>query len=183
MKYYLEAITKDDRKLIIRSGKKEDAKEFYDFFIKTHIETDFNITYPEEASFTVDDEANYLERKENSETDVELVAILEGKIVGNCSVAIISNRYKLKHRAEYGVSILKDYWGIGIGGILTKVSIDIAKKEGYEQLELSCMGDNFKAINLYKKFGFKEFGRNKKGFKSKYTGYQEMVLMALDLKD
>ena len=38
-----------------------------------------------------------------------------------------------------------------------------------------------KAIALYKKFGFKESGRNPRGFCSRYTGWQELIYMLLEL--
>ena len=59
--------------------------------------------------------------------------------------------------------------------------IRIAKEAGYEQLELDAVADNKKAISLYEKAGFVEFGRNPKGFKSKFSGYQELVYMRLEL--
>ena len=56
-----------------------------------------------------------------------------------------------------------------------------ARKAGYTQLELDVVADNASALALYKKFGFVEYGRNPKGFRSRNTGYQELVLMRLAL--
>lgn len=47
------------------------------------------------------------------------------------------------------------------------------------QLELNAVADNTAAIELYKKFGFSEFGRNPKGFRSRTVGWQQVVLMRL----
>ena len=55
------------------------------------------------------------------------------------------------------------------------------KKHGYEQLELEVVAENTSAVALYKKAGFVEFGRNPKGFKSRISGYQELVSMRLEL--
>ena len=52
---------------------------------------------------------------------------------------------------------------------------------GYEQLELDVVSENKRAIALYESLGFVEYGRNPRGFKSKYTGYQELVYMRLEL--
>lgn len=38
------------------------------------------------------------------------------------------------------------------------------------------------ALLLYKKFGFVEYGRNLRGFLSCNLGYQELILMRLELK-
>lgn len=40
------------------------------------------------------------------------------------------------HRAEFGISIAKEFWGLGIGQALTAACIDCARKAGYAQLEL-----------------------------------------------
>jgi len=176
-------LLRNGKDLLVRSAKKEDAKEYLEMFYITHIETDFNISYVEECKHTIKEEEEYLTKKEESNTDIELVAIIDNKIVGNASINQISNRLKLKHRAEFGVSIIKEYWGCGVGTVLLKVCIDLAKQMGYKQLELDVVSNNDRAISLYKRYGFIEFGRNKKAFISKYSGYQELVYMALDVEE
>ena len=39
------------------------------------------------------------------------------------------------------------------------------------------------AISLYRSVGFTECGRNPKGFRSRVTGWQELVLMRLELQE
>ena len=56
-----------------------------------------------------------------------------------------------------------------------------AKKAGYIQLELEVVAENRSAIALYESVGFEEYGRNPKGFCSRFTGWQEVVLMRLDM--
>ncbi|MCI6588835.1 MAG: GNAT family N-acetyltransferase, partial [Clostridiales bacterium] len=51
----------------------------------------------------------------------------------------------------------------------------------YEQLELTVVAENERAIALYRKAGFVEFGRNPRGFRSRTSGYQEIVHMLLAL--
>ena len=55
------------------------------------------------------------------------------------------------------------------------------RQAGYAQLELGVVGDNEKALALYKSEGFVEYGRNPKGFRSRSSGWQELVLMRLEL--
>ena len=93
----------------------------------------------------------------------------------------MGTKYKLHHRAEFGISILKEYWGLGLGKALTSACIQCAKDAGYIQLELDVVADNVRAINLYKSLGFTEFGRNPKGFNSRFCGFQELVYMRLEL--
>ena len=62
-----------------------------------------------------------------------------------------------------------------------KAIIECAVKAGYEQVELEVVSNNITAIGIYKKFGFKEFGRNPKGFKKKTGEYQELIAMRKEL--
>ena len=89
-------------------------------------------------------------------------------------------REKTRHRAEFGISVDKAYWGLGIGRALTEACIECAKKAGYAQLELEVVAENRSAIGLYESVGFVEYGRNPKGFRSRLIGWQEVVLMRLE---
>ena len=106
---------------------------------------------------------------------------MDGVVVGNAGITSLGTRYKVRHRAEFGISILKEFWGLGIGKALTNACISCAKEAGYEQLELEVVAENTSAVARYKKAGFVEFGRNPKGFKSRISGYQELVSMRLEL--
>ena len=91
------------------------------------------------------------------------------------------SRRKVAHRARCGISILKEYWGMGIGRVLIEASIDCARQAGYTQLELEAVADNERAVSLYRRAGFEEYGRNPRGYRSPSAGYQELVYMRLEL--
>ena len=150
-------------------------------FNLTHSETDYLLTYPDENSLTTEEEAKFLERKSESANEIEIVAFVDGKVAGTAGIDAVGTKYKTKHRAEFGVSIAKEYWGLGLGRALTEACIKCAKEAGFTQLELDVVSDNENAVALYKKAGFAEFGRNPKGFKSRTGEYQELVLMRLEL--
>lgn len=93
-----------------------------------------------------------------------------------------AERYgRRKHRAEFGISIGREYWGLGIGRALTRACIECARAAGYAQLELHVAADNTTAITLYESEGFMEYGRHPRGFRSRDAGWQELVLMRLEL--
>ena len=64
---------------------------------------------------------------------------------------------------------------------MTEACIACAKMAGYTQLELEVVAENGAALSLYKSVGFEEYGRNPKGFRSRTSGWQEVVLMRLEL--
>ncbi len=88
---------------------------------------------------------------------------------------------KVKHRATFGISVDIHYWHLGIGRALTRACIALAKQAGYLQLELEAVADNERALALYTSEGFVEYGRNPRGFISRLTGWQALVLMRREL--
>lgn len=180
MNYSKDVVIKNDKKCLIRNAVGDDAQEVLDVFLLTHEQTDFLSSYKDETSFDAEFEKAFLTNIERSEKEAYLCAIIDGQIVGTASVFPIGAN-KVGHRAELGIAIDKDYWGIGIGQALTAACIECAKGSGYAQLELEVVSDNSGAIALYKKMGFVEFGRNPRGFRSRFQGWQELVSMRLEL--
>ena len=183
MIYNKTVILKDARMCIIRNGTEMDGEGTLYNFILTHEETDNLIQYPDEIKYTVHDEEKLMKTKKESPDMVELLAVVEGKIVGIAGIDPIGRAYKLKHRANFGISIEKAYWGLGIGRALMEGCIECAKKAGYKQVELDVRADNTNAIALYESMGFVEYGRNPLGFNSRITGMEELVYMRLELEE
>ena len=107
--------------------------------------------------------------------------MVDGKVVGTAGVDAVGLKYKVAHRAEFGISVLKEYWGLGIGRAMTETCIQCARDAGYVQLELSVVADNARAVAMYQRAGFVECGRNPRGFNSRTAGYQEVISMLLEL--
>ena len=183
MEYSSTVTLKDGRACILRNGTASDGQALRDIFNLTHTQTDYLLTYPEELSYTSEDEAELLRRKTDSVDEIELLAELDGKVVGCAGINCVGRKEKIRHRAEFGISVDKAYWGLGIGRALTEACIECAKKAGYIQLELEVVAENRSAIGLYESAGFVEYGRNPKGFLSRFTGWQEVVLMRLELEN
>ena len=181
MKYEQTILLKNGKEAMIRNGDEPDGAAVFDVFNRTHGETDYLLTYPDENSFDSEQEAQFLKEKAISPNEIELVAIVDGKIAGTAGIESVGEKYKVKHRAEFGIGILKEYWGLGLGKALTKACIQCAIDAGYEQLELNVVAENERALSLYRSLGFIEYGRNPRGFNSKISGYQELVYMLLEL--
>ena len=180
MEYNSTVILKDGRACTLRNGTASDGQALLDVFNLTHEQTDYLLTYPGEHSYTAQQEAEFLKEKTDSADEIELLAELDGVIVGTAGIGCVGRREKTRHRAEFGISVDKAYWGLGIGRALTEACIECAKKAGYAQLELEVVAENRSAIGLYESEGFVEYGRNPKGFRSRLTGWQEVVLMRLE---
>ena len=164
MQYNQTIQLRDGRACVLRHALAEDAAAVIDNFNLTHGETDYLLTYPDESC-----------------SDVAIIAQVGDVIAGTAGIDAVGGRYKLRHRAEFGVSVAREYWGLGIGRALLNACIDCARQAGYTQLELDVVADNARAMALYTQAGFTEYGRNPRGFKSRTAEYQELVYMRLEL--
>ena len=108
----------------------------------THEQTDFLLTYPEEHRYTAQQEADFLQEKAQSADEIELLAELDGVIAGCAGIGCVGRKEKIRHRAEFGISVDKAYWGLGIGRALTEACIECAGAAGYVQLELEAVAEN-----------------------------------------
>lgn len=85
------------------------------------------------------------------------VAEEDGKVLG---LGILMNHGNLrkKHVGVITLMVNSDYQNKGIGSLLMDKLINLSESLNIIRLELCVFRDNYKAINLYKKFGFKEEG-------------------------
>ena len=174
MTYSRQIVLKNGNTALLRNAEPSDAGAVLENFSLTHAETDYLLTYPDESTFDAEREACFLQRKAESANEIEIIAVADGRVVATAGVDAVGTRDKLRHRAEFGVSVLRAYWDLGLGRALTEACIQCAKEAGYEQFELTVVAENERAIALYRKAGFVEFGRNPRGFRSRTSGYQEM---------
>jgi RimJ/RimL family protein N-acetyltransferase len=109
-----------------------------------------------------------------------LTARVDGKVVGGASIHPQTDKHK--HVASYGIFIGRDYRNLGLGTLLTKELIEIAKKQELEILQLTVYASNERAFHVYKKCGFREAGRLTNGIKFLDGTYTDEILMELLLK-
>ncbi|ELC8455155.1 GNAT family N-acetyltransferase [Clostridium perfringens] len=85
------------------------------------------------------------------------VAEENGKVIG---LGILMNHGNLRKRHVGVITLMvnSDYQNKGIGSLLMDKLINLSESLNIIRLELCVFRDNYKAINLYKKFGFKEEG-------------------------
>ena len=181
MKYNKIITLKNGKEAHLRNGEFADGEAVFVNFNETHAETDYLLSYPDENSFDAEQEAEFLKKKTESPNEIEIVALVDGVVAGTAGIEAVGAKHKLKHRAELGIAILKEYWGLGLGKALMEACIECAKEAGYTQLELNAVAENERAVALYRKMGFVEYGRNPRGFNSRVSGYQEVVYMLLEL--
>ncbi|MGU8153620.1 N-acetyltransferase family protein [Clostridium perfringens] len=105
------------------------------------------------------------------------VAEENGKVIG---LGILMNHGNLrkKHVGVITLMVNSDYQNKGIGSLLMDKLINLSESLNIIRLELCVFRDNYKAINLYKKFGFKEEGIKIKSA-LKNGEYADEIIMAM----
>lgn len=178
----IEATDKLGRTLVLRNAEPEDANMLLEYMRKTSAETPFLLRDPDEVKLTLEQEIKFIQRQIEAERDLFLIATYNGKLVGNCSLMSKGGYRKLKHRCEVAIALYQEYWGNGIGEILLKTVLEVAKKVGYEQAELDVVSTNSSAISLYQKLGFEKYGRFPDFIKSSDGSYTDGDWMMKKLK-
>ena len=173
MKYTL----KNGNILEIREPKKEDALDLINLIKKVDGETMFLGREVGEFNCTIEKEEQVIESNTNKESGTWFVAIIDGKLVGQCSIGLVRNNLRFKHRATVAFMIEQAYTKMGIGGKFMETSINWCKEHKVEQIELDVVCENTHAIKMYSSFGFEIIGTLPNAIKYKNGTYSDEYLM------
>ncbi len=169
------------KKIRIRKLSKNDlrnVKKFQDF-INSLVKEGAQITITEKKSLK--EEINWLNdhlKKIKEAKGVFLMAEAENKLVGNTEITL--NEGRQSHIGMLGISIRKDYRGIGLGKHLMKEILKLAKtqlKPKPKIIRLSVFPTNKPAAMLYKKFGFKKVARIPRQIQYKGKLIDEIIMI------
>lgn len=171
----------DDKEIIIRSLSQDDIKNVRKFqsFINSLAKEDVKISSNEKMSLKKETDwlKGHLEKIKKKKS-VSLVAEYKGKIVAKTGIEL--NKGKKEHVGGLGISILKEFRGIGLGKHLMNEIIKMAKAELKPKprvIRLSVFATNKPAINLYKKCGFLKVASIPKQFYHKRRLIDEDIML------
>lgn len=105
---------------------------------------------------------NIIKDELNADNSNYLVAKLNQKIVGFAGIKILMDEADIMN-----IVVKKDSRNQGIGSLLLKELINLAKKLNLTSITLEVMEENYSAIHLYKNFGFEQIGIRKNYYKDK----------------
>ena len=146
------------REVVLRNARPEDSEALIEYLKVTSGETPYLIREPDEISLSMEDEEKFIQAKIEDDKELMLVAFVDGKHVGNCSLMKLASYKRYSHRCDVAIALYKDYCGCGIGKAMLQTVLEVAKEVGFEQAELEVMAENKNAISLYEKLGFKKYG-------------------------
>src|SRR3954451_4400205 len=167
-----EGQTKQDKPYVIRHPQEGDAGALCSYINALSKERTFIGFQGEQIS--KEEEVKWLKKeleKIHDKKAVQLLASSEGEVLGVSSVEL--GEKIQSHVGLFGISITKDFRGQGIGTVLMKLTLEEAVNS-LSQLRiitLAVFADNLTAREMYKKFGFQEYGRLPEGvfFNGKYV--------------
>lgn len=146
---------------LVRSALEKDAKALSEVRVQIDGETE-NLDREQGEAYI--DELGFkkiIKEDTESNSNLFLVAEVNEQIVGFARCE--GNELKrTSHKVEFGICVLKEYWGYGIGKNLLKESLHWADSNGIKKITLNVLETNDKAIMLYEKYGFEVEGILKK---------------------
>jgi len=174
-----EFVLKDGRKGIIRNAEEADTESVLKQIVSVLEEAEYTVTtYPEDgADFTVEKEREWVKNHMEGDGKLLVVAEIDGEIAGSADLHN-GERKRIQHIATVGITVLKDFRGLGIGKALMETVIGWASDHPViEKIGLGVFSNNTGAINLYKKLGFVEEGRKVKEIKIGPDNHIDSILM------
>lgn len=178
MRFEERTITlKDGRSCILRPTAPDIAEEMIEYLKLTSAETPWLLRNPDEVNYTLEGEKEILSRILEDPKSVMMVAIVDGKVAGNCAVNSLGDKRKVRHRCSMAIALYRAYWGLGIGTAMIGYLTELAKQIGYEQMDLEVIAGNEQAQALYRKCGFIESGRRHHAVKFDDGSYHDEILM------
>lgn len=175
-----QLILKTGQNLIIRSAEKEDASRLINYISKVGGESDFLTFGENEFDTTIEKEEEIIESYISAENKLFIIAEIDDKIVGSLNFNG-GVRKRTGHTGEFGITVSKEYWGLGIGKELIIYMIDWAKNgDIVKKINLRTREDNEGAIGLYTRLGFKTEGIISRDFLLN-GNYYNSICMGLEI--
>jgi ribosomal protein S18 acetylase RimI-like enzyme len=161
--FHLQAYNLSGANMNIRYGTIADAEMLSELGARTFFDTFAKDNTPEntaahlKASFSTEIQVKELSAPEN----IFLIAETDGNPIGFAQLILASRDEALKgsHPLEIRrIYASQDQIGKGVGKALMQAAINEAKQRGCDSIWLGVWEKNPRAIEFYKKWGFKEVG-------------------------
>ncbi|AKG91144.1 acyltransferase [Geoglobus ahangari] len=143
-----EPVTFTDRKgdrVVIRKYEHEKDREKLVHMYETFSPDNRCLGLPPSTRIAIEHWVDYL-----AERGFALVAEIDGRIVGHCSI-VPTEDWK---RVDLSIFVHQDFQDRGIGQALLRHMIEYARKAGFEGIMLVTERSNERALHVYRKLGF-----------------------------
>lgn len=169
--------------LLLRPATPEDAPAMLAYFRTLTSETEFLLfTLQEAAGLSLESERDFILSFEDKK-DLQLLAVAGDQLIGTLTVRQ-GYPWKQAHIGQLGIGVLHSYWNMGIGRRLMTAACRWAEQhKDIEVINLSVFSNNERAIQLYRNFGFLEYGRMPQAIRQSDGTYVDTILMSKRVKE
>ncbi|MFT9850530.1 GNAT family N-acetyltransferase [Aneurinibacillus sp. REN35] len=176
-----EFLTNKNRSVVIRKAQEEDAEGIIRYLNVVAGESDFLTFGAGEFTVSIEEERRFISSTSSQSNSLILVAVSEDDRIVGMLTFFGGARKRTEHVGEAGASVLKEYWGEGIGTALMNVFMDWARNTGVVQkINGRTRTDNKTSIRLCEKFGFVQEGLSKREFQINGQFY-DFILFGLEI--
>lgn len=173
-------MTNADGTVVICEAQEGDAEAIIHYLNVVVGETDFLTFEAGEFTVSVKDEREFITSASSQPNALILVAVAGSRIVGMLTF-FGGARERTQHVGEAGVSVLREYWGNGVGTALMNSLIEWARNSGVvRKINGRARMDNKACIHLCEKCGFVQEGFSQRELQVAGSFY-DFVLLGLEI--
>lgn len=178
MKYFKKLVGER----IYLSPKNVEDVEIFTKWMNDFYVTDY--TGRSSKTMTLQEEKEYLEKNDNNKSTFAIIDIETDKIIGTLGLHDVDH---INRTATLGIFIGdRDYWSKGYGTEAIQLLLDFGFNYlNLNNIDLSLMEFNQRALKCYQKCGFRESGRRRKCkfINGKYWDSIHMDILAEEFQD
>lgn len=160
---------------LIERATEADAPRLVEYLERVAGETDFLSFGAGELGFTIEQEAALVRRLHVEGGGMMLKASINGEIAA-LSTLVRLPRPRVRHCGSFGLSVLRQYWALGLGRALAEAVVLEARQLDFTRIELRVRHDNPRAISLYETLGFEVEGRLRAAFMVDGVPYDDLIM-------
>lgn len=176
-KFPKKVTLKDGFKCTLRPLKKDDEKEFHEFFAAIPEQERMFIKHRVQDPEVIRGFCQNIDYGRN----LPLLAVLDGKIIGDATLHQQLGGWK-RHVGRVSVLVHPKFRGHGLGQLLVEEICDLARNLGLERAEAEFLGEQAAGMKVFALVGFSQLFRLEDHVKDMQAINHDYVLMSMDLK-
>lgn len=155
------------------------AEQLLNYFKDIFMETDNHVFGRDDFNFTVEKIKKKISSSSESKGALMIIGTVNNIIVSYGEFHTYEEK-TICHNGTLSISVKKKFWHRGIATAMMKELISFAKSNNIRNINIEIKGDNERAIELYKHFGFEIIGKHKNTYEVNKNYFDE-VLMDLNI--
>lgn len=166
----------DGTRVLLRPLLREDRKELQEFFDAVSPE---DLQYMRSDVKNVDVVASWVENLDYRQV-LPLMAVVNDRFVGDATLHMRGGPYR--HVAEIRIFLLREYRRRGLGNLMLKTLLEIARKAGLQFVTAQVVADQTRVVEAFHQLGFERKVTLPDFYLMPNGDAHDVILMILSLK-